>query len=76
MLVLNQSAAKMKITDNKEILSRAMRLIEHCATGTPSQLALKLGVSERNTYRILEYLKDSGLDIHYSRLHESYVMNY
>ncbi|RUT78849.1 hypothetical protein [Ancylomarina longa] len=65
----------MKITDNKEILSRTKELIEHHATGTPSQLALKLGVSERNAYRILEYLKGSGWEIHYSRMQESYVLN-
>jgi hypothetical protein len=64
----------MNITQNKELIERVLSLAEREATGTPSQFAHLLGVSERNLFRILECIKDSGITISYSRILQSYIL--
>lgn len=43
------------------------KLIARRRTGSPEELAKRLGVSRSQLYLILEYLKDMGLAISYSR---------
>ncbi|MPQ47436.1 hypothetical protein GCQ56_10510 [Marinifilum sp. N1E240] len=64
----------MKITEHPEIIERVLQLVERKATGTPLQLANMMGVSQRNLFRILEYLKDIGWPIKYSRSLKSYFL--
>lgn len=48
-------------------------LIRRCQTGSPRELAKKLGVSESTVYRILRGLRDMGLPIEYNELKNSYI---
>lgn len=64
----------MNITDHKELLDRIETLAARKATGTPCELAVKLGVSERNLYRLVKYLRETGVDITYSRTLQSYML--
>lgn len=49
-------------------------LVDRKATGSPKELALRLGVSERSVYRILDDLRDlHQIKITYSRTANSYV---
>ncbi|PKQ63553.1 hypothetical protein BZG02_09280 [Labilibaculum filiforme] len=65
----------MNITQNKELIERVIYLAKRKATGTPMQLAERLSISERNLYRILEFLKDSEKSISYSRTLQSYIVD-
>ena len=59
----------------KRILHRLIRLdylINLKSTGTPAELAIKMGISERSVYDYLKLLKDFGAPIKYSRLKGSY----
>jgi predicted DNA-binding transcriptional regulator YafY len=59
----------------KEIFQRLTRidhLIRIKGTGTPSQLAGKIGISERSTYEYLRLMKDFGAPVSYSRQRKSY----
>ncbi|WP_101311259.1 HTH domain-containing protein [Labilibaculum manganireducens] len=64
----------MNITQNKELMERVMLLAKNKSTGTPNELSDKLGVSERNLYRILDSIKDLGIAISYSRTLQSYIL--
>jgi predicted DNA-binding transcriptional regulator YafY len=59
----------------KEIFQRLTRidhLIRIKGTGTPAQLAGKIGISERSTYEYLRLMKDFGAPVSYSRQRKSY----
>jgi len=47
-------------------------LAEKGSTGTPTQLAKRLNISERSLYRIISSLKSMGHAISYSRCQQSY----
>ena len=49
------------------------KLIKNDATGTPKELAVKLGVCESQLYNILEDLKIKGFPIEYSKNLKRYV---
>ena len=51
---------------------RIHRMIKHKSTGTPKQLAEKLGCSERTVFNKLSFLKQSGLPVFYSKELQSY----
>ena len=53
-------------------LSRIDSLIRIKGTGTPSELAEKIGISERSTYEYLRLMKDFGAPVLYSRQRKSY----
>lgn len=59
----------------KEIFHRLCRidsLIRIKGTGTPSELADKIGISERSTYEYIRLMKDLGAPVLYSRQRKSY----
>lgn len=59
----------------KEIFQRLVRidqLIRIKATGTPVELADKLGISERSVYEYLNLMKDLGAPIKFSSYRQSY----
>ncbi len=59
----------------KEILQRLNRidhLIRTRGTGTPHQLAEKIGLSERSLYEYLRLMRDFGAPVEYSRERKSY----
>ena len=53
-------------------LSRIDQLIRIKGTGTPSELADKIGISERRTYEYIRLMKDFGAPVLYSRQRKSY----
>jgi predicted DNA-binding transcriptional regulator YafY len=53
-------------------LSRIDSLIRIKGTGTPSELADKIGISERSTYEYIRLMKDFGAPVLYSRQRKSY----
>lgn len=62
----------MNSIKNLERLQRLHRLIECEVTGTPKELAKRLGVSERSIYCFLEELKDYQATIAYDRRRKTY----
>jgi transcriptional antiterminator len=48
------------------------KLVREQRTGTPHELAERLGLSRRQLYCYLEFLKDYGVDIVYSRKTNSF----
>lgn len=53
-------------------LSRIDALIRIKGTGTPSELADKIGISERSTYEYIRLMRDFGAPVFYSRQRKSY----
>ena len=53
-------------------LSRIDHLIRIKGTGTPSELAGKIGISERSTYEYIRLMKEFGAPVLYSRQRKSY----
>lgn len=62
----------MKTIKNLERLQQVHQLIEIERTGTPTELARKLYVSERLVYNLLEQLKDFRASICYDRGRKTY----
>jgi predicted DNA-binding transcriptional regulator YafY len=62
----------MQIFDDLILLERLNYLIRIKGTGTPAQLAARLGASERNTYRLISKLRDQGFPIAYDKKSDSY----
>lgn len=56
-----------------ERLQLMNKLIREQRTGSPEDLAERLGVSRRQLYVYLEYLKDMGVEIQFSRRLNSFV---
>ena len=59
----------------KEIFQRLDRidqLIRIKGTGTPAQLAGKIGLSERSMYEYIRLMKEFGAPVVYSRERQSY----
>lgn len=55
-------------------LEYILYLIKRKRTGTPMQLANKLGVSERTIKRMISVLRQKGEEIIYSYTHQSYKL--
>ncbi|WP_214073899.1 HTH domain-containing protein [Mucilaginibacter sp. dw_454] len=53
-------------------LGHLNQLIRKKSTGSPTELAKKMNVSERTTFEYLDILKSLGADIKYSRTRQSY----
>jgi transcriptional antiterminator len=50
-------------------------LIDHKTTGSPSQLAQRVEVSERTLYRLLTLIKETyGVEVSFSYLDNSYII--
>ena len=62
----------MKTFKQLERLRRVHELIQQENTGNPKEFALKLHISEREVYRIVEYLKELDAEIFFSRSSNSY----
>jgi biotin operon repressor len=62
----------MQVFNVIQTVERINQLIRLKATGSPSELADKLGLEERQVYRIIADLKDSGLPILYCKKRKTY----
>lgn len=63
----------MEFTKQIERLQLLNKLIREQKTGSPEELANRLGVSRRQLYVYLEYLKDCGIEIQFYRKLNSFV---
>jgi len=55
-----------------ELLQRIHKLIDSSCTGTPSEFAQRMRISERHLREIIDEMKDLGAPIDYSRRSETY----
>ncbi len=62
----------MKTIKNLERLQQLNELVKQENTGTPKELADKLGISERSVYNLVEFLKDWDAPICYCRKQKTY----
>ena len=62
----------MKIDKYIERIERIDQLIRLKATGSPTEFADKLGISESSIYEYLKYLKDKGGPIEFDKEVNSY----
>lgn len=62
----------MQIFTIIQTIERINQLIRLKATGSPSELAEKLQIGERQVYRIIEDLKESDLPIQYCKKRKTY----
>ena len=62
----------MKTLKQLERLRKAHILIKQSNTGPPAKFSKRLNISERELYRILEYLKEMDAKISFSRNTNSY----
>lgn len=69
---LTQKVISMKNIKHIEKLQRMHNLIRHECTGSPSELADRLGVSDRTVYYLLEQLRDYEARIAYDRSRKTY----
>lgn len=56
-------------------LSQINQLINLKITGSPKELAYKLGISERQVYKYISDLKELGAEINFSSNCNSYIFN-
>ncbi|WP_295122927.1 HTH domain-containing protein [uncultured Chitinophaga sp.] len=59
-------------TETLQRLQRIDQLIQTKATGTPSRLATRIGISERCVYKYINLMKDFGAPIKFSFSRQSY----
>ena len=62
----------MKFVEQIERLQYLDKLIRKKSTGTPDELAGRLGISRSQLYNLISYFKDIGMEIKYSRLSKSF----
>jgi hypothetical protein len=62
----------MNLFNDLFLLQRIDHLVRTRATGTPVQLAERLGISERKLYRLISELRDQGFPIAYDKLTDTY----
>ena len=62
----------MNLIDQIHRIQRIHQLIHMKATGPPHQFSSRLGISDRQLYRLLDELKSYGLPIKYCRTRQSY----
>ncbi len=62
----------MKTLKQLERLRNAHKLIKQGSTGSPSEFSDRLHISERELYRVLDYLKEMDAEIIFSRTSNTY----
>ncbi len=66
----------MKLIEQIERINRLHELIRYRRTGTPQELAKRLGLSTSMIYKTIEELKDKGVPIEYSRQLQTYYYSH
>ena len=59
--------------ERENLKVRILKLAALKSTGSPSDLAFKLGVSERTIKRFMKELREDGYNIWYCQVRRSYV---
>lgn len=65
----------MKFIEQIERIQYLDELIRKKSTGTPDELAGRLGISRSQLYNIIGYLNDIGIGINYSRGRRTFYYN-
>jgi len=63
----------MGLVNHIHLLDRIHHHIEHKSTGSAGEFASRLDISESTLYRILEELKDHGVEMKFDRQRHTYV---
>jgi biotin operon repressor len=58
---------------NIERVKRMDKLIQLKATGTPKELSIKIGISERGVFDNIKKMKKLGAPIEYCKINKSYI---
>lgn len=74
-LVLKKKPVALKFDRINERMEYLDELINRQATGTPKELAAKLGLSERTVYRYIRHYIDKGYKIQFCRYKKSYKIS-
>jgi Mn-dependent DtxR family transcriptional regulator len=59
--------------DRENLKVRILKLIELKCTGSPEDLASRLGISKRSAKRLVSEMREGGLNIKYCQIIESYI---
>ena len=62
----------MKLLESLSRIERIDQFVRLKATGTPTQLAQRLRLSERSIFNIIEMMKGMGAPIYYNKVRQSY----
>jgi len=71
--VLTEILLKMTRINRENLKVRILRLADLKSTGSPDDLAFRLGISKRSVKRIVSEIRYEGLKIKYCHLRKSYV---
>lgn len=71
-LVINPNPPVMTINKYVNRLRQINQLIRQQRTGSPKELATKLGISERQVYNSIDYLREKEVPVSYCRLRKTY----
>ena len=71
-LAINPNLPVMTINKYVNRLRQINQLIRQQRTGSPKELATKLGISERQVYNSIDYLRDKEVPISYCRFRKTY----
>lgn len=62
----------MTLKERIDLVRRLHSLILRKATGTPNELARKLGISPPSLFRYIETLREFGAPVAFCRVHQRY----
>jgi biotin operon repressor len=71
--VLTEILLEMTRINRENLKVRILRLADLKSTGSPDDLAFRLGISKRSVKRIVSEIRYEGLKIKYCHLRKSYV---
>lgn len=71
--VLTEILLEMTRINRENLKVRILRLADLKSTGSPDDLAFRLGISKRSVKRIVSEIRYEGLNIKYCHLRKSYV---
>lgn len=66
----------MKLGNYLNRVEKIDKLIQVKSTGTPAQLATKVGISESMLYNYLQFMRKSGAPIEYSKTKKTYFYRF
>jgi biotin operon repressor len=62
----------MDFVTQTKLIKRLDKLITRCASGSPDELCVKLGISRRTLFRLISFLRSEGIPIDYSKVRKTY----
>ena len=65
----------MKAVRQIERLEKICKMISEENTGPSKEFAVQLGISPRHLYKILDYVRDFGVDVNYSKLRRTFFFS-